>query len=665
MIPTPNLRARSASRAVLLVSILAAAASVPRDARAQAAHPLDGLTAQEYWTVFEALKSSGHVDKESRYTSINLREPPKAEVLKWKPGEAFRREALVVVKHGKQTFEAVVDVARKAVASWTEVQGVQPNITRVEDESVEDKVKENPEWQEAMRKRGITDFETVECSPESPGYFGTPEEQGRRLFRVICWLHRGTWNIDARPISGVVVVWDADDKKVLRVIDTGAVPIPANPQEYFLDSIVPREASTPLRVEQPLGPGFRVHGHEVTWQNWMFHFRVDPRVGLVVSTVRYNDASRPRSILYEGSLSEIFVPYMDPAEGWYHWTYMDAGEYSQESGGFRSSLVPGSDCPDNAVFFDAVFANARGIPVMRPRAACLFERAAGDISWRHLVSDSQIESRSKRELVLRAIGTYGNYDYVFDWVFQEDGAIRVAVGATGIVLIKGVKSRTAMDDRDGRDAAYGRFVAENSVAVNHDHFFCFRLDFDVDGVANSFVREKLTTERLPADHPRKSIWVAHQETAKTEQQARLHINMEKPEVWRVVNPNVKGPLGYAPGYEIRPGHNAMSLLTPDDFPQRRAGFTEYHVWVTPQRDGERYAAGDYVTQSKGGDGLPSWTKADRPIENTDIVVWYTLGFHHLVRAEDWPITPTAWHEFELRPFDFFARNPALDLPKEK
>jgi primary-amine oxidase len=48
--------------------------------------------------------------------------------------------------------------------------------------------------------------------------------------------------------------------------------------------------------------------------------------------------------------------------------------------------------------------------------------------------------------------------------------------------------------------------------------------------------------------------------------------------------------------------------------------------------------------------------------NTDIVAWYTVGFHHVPRVEDWPQMPTMWHTFSLRPFGFLNKNPTMDLP---
>jgi len=624
-------------------------------------HPLDGLTSREIWTAQEVLQASGKVDEKTQYPMVQLKEAPKEEVLAWKPGQAMRREAFLVVKQGPQVFEAVVDVTGKKLVSWTEIKGVQPKLLDEEENGIDGAVKENAEIQAALKRRGINDLTTVFCYAGPAGYFGTQPEDGRKLLRVRCDDERGTMVGTGMPIEGLTGLWDANEKKMLRVVDTGVVPVHPPASDYDAASVgLLREATAPLSVQQPLGPGFRLDGQSVSWDNWNFHFRIDRRVGLIVSNVGYKDGDRLRSILYEGSLSEVFAPYMDPSEGWFWKTPFDPGEGAE---GFSDPLEPGADCPENAVYFDQIYASTTAIPQLKPRAACLFEQPVGYPAWRHGEQGGVVESRKLRELVLRTIAAFGNYDFIFDWIFQQNGTIRVRVGATGYDNVKGVKSRTAVEDKDGQDGLYGRFIAENMVAVNHDHFFSFRLDFDVDGTANSFVRDHLRVKRLPADSLRKSLWVAEPETAKTEEQAKVRMSMEQPEVWRVVNPNVKSPLGYPVGYEVMGGDNAASLLVPEDYPQKRAGFTDYHVWVTPYRENERYAAGDYPLDSKGGDGLPAWTKANRAIENTDIVLWYTVGFHHVPRAEDWPVMPTVWHEFELRPVNFFAHNPALDLPK--
>jgi primary-amine oxidase len=99
----------------------------------------------------------------------------------------------------------------------------------------------------------------------------------------------------------------------------------------------------------------------------------------------------------------------------------------------------------------------------------------------------------------------------------------------------------------------------------------------------------------------------------------------------------------------------------DDYPLRRAGFARHHLWVTPYASDELFSAGDYPNQSRGGDGLPAWTSENRSIHETDIVLWYTLGFHHITAAEDWPVLPSHPKSVTLRPFNFFDRSQVINL----
>ena len=62
------------------------------------------------------------------------------------------------------------------------------------------------------------------------------------------------------------------------------------------------------------------------------------------------------------------------------------------------------------------------------------------------------------------------------------------------------------------------------------------------------------------------------------------------------------------------------------------------------------------------DGLTRWIADDEPLENTDVVLWYVFGIHHITRVEDWPIMPVDTISFWLKPFGFFDRNPSIDVP---
>jgi len=626
-------------------------------------HPLDPLDAAEYEAVVKALIEAGHVDASATYPLITLQEPAKEKVLLWQPGDPVSRLAFAIVKKGPETYEATVDTVDGEVLGWEQVENVQAGLLpTVEWSLVQTIVRGDAEWQDAARKRGVEDFGDVVCVPNPAGYFGIAEEEGRRVVKVVCYAPSGVNNFWGRPIEGLIAVVDLDQREIVTLIDTGAVPIPDSPVELDETSIGDlREPPNVISFQQPSGPSFVVEGRQIAWQGWRFHYALHPRLGPVVSMVTYDDDATTRSVLYQGSLSEIFIPYMDPGVGWFFRTYLDAGENGV--GKLAVVLQPGLDCPANAVFLDATFADDLGTPYLQPSAACLFERYAGDIAWRHTEAvTGEVNVRTRTDLVLRSISAIGNYDYIFDWVFRQDGTISVDVGATGVPQVKAVAGSDVSEAANSLDTAHGRLVAAHTVATNHDHFFSFRLDLDVDGPMNSFVYEQLKQEKLGSESARKSVWVVDSTTADSEDAAKMTIDLQNPTLWRVINPNVLGPLGNPVSYQLEARSNAISLLSPDDFPQRRAGFTEHHLWVTPYDPGERYSAGLYPNQSKGGDGLPSWTGGDRSIENTDVVLWYTLGFHHVARAEDWPVTPTIWNEFELRPFDFFDRNPALDLP---
>ena len=625
-------------------------------------HPLDALTTDEYWTAHDILLKAGHLTDKDLVASLLLHEPEKAKVLAWKEGDPITREADAILIEEDKTYEARMDLTSKTMESWTPMPGMHGPVTASEMGAMDAIAKKDPRIVKALNAHGITDLSTVHCGAGPVSFIVFPAQTDHRIGWGACTDSHGVYHTWGRTIEGIYILADMTSKKILDVIDKGPVPMPSGDIDFEEADETPRENTKPIITMQPMGPSYTLNKGEVSWQNWHFRFRLDPRVGPVVNLVKYQDKDKLRSIMYEGSLSEMYVPYMDPDEGWNSRAFLDAGEFLL--GGLIKPVGP-DDCPEGAHYFAGLVPSDKAAPMLRPQLACLFERVPDSPAWRHF-ENNNISGRPSRELVFRTAAVVGNYDYLMDWIFQQDGTIRVAVGATGIVETKMVKEAMVdhMDTMDPSKSIYGTLVSPNIVAVNHDHYFSFRLDMDVDGQNNSLMIDKLLPETLTGARTRKSIWAVHSSIAKTEKDGILDLDPRRPGMWTFINPSVHGKVGYPTGYEIMPGMTAVSNVSPDDPAQQVGAFSEHQFWTTPYKPNELYAAGMYVTSSKGLHGLPEWTKANRSIENTDIVGWYTVGFHHVVRLEDWPVMPTMWHDFYIRPMNFFDENPAMTLPHQ-
>jgi primary-amine oxidase len=624
-------------------------------------HPLEPLTADEIRKAVEVLRKEKNLNENVRFVTVVLNEPEKDFVLNFQEGEEIHREAFIIILDNlsEQTYEAVVSITNETIVKWEHIPGVQPGVMLDEFEECEQVVKNSPEFKAALLKRGITNTDLVMVDPWSAGSFGIEADDGKRLARAICWVRKfPNDNGYAYPLTGIVVYVDLNKMEVHRFEDHGVHPLPPTDANYTpetSDSINLRTDLKPLEIIQPEGPSFEVNGHYIKWQKWHIRFGFTPREGLVLYTIGYEDKGIVRPILYRAALSEMVVPYADGSFAHNTQNAFDAGEYGM--GQLANSLTLGCDCLGEIRYFDAVMTDSKGNVRTIPNAICLHEEDYG-IAWKHTDwRTEKVETRRSRRLVISFFCTVGNYDYGFYWSFYQDGTIENEVKLTGML-------NTGTFDETGK-SKYGTEIAPQLNAAYHQHFFNFRLDTMLDGMKNSVVEVSTLPETKGPHNPNNNAFYIETKTFKTEHEAQRTMDFASQRTWKVINPNSLNAVGMPVGYKIMPGENCLPFASEDSSVMKRAGFLKNHLYVTKFDPNEKYATGNYPNQHKGGDGLPKYASANRNIENEDIVLWYTMGHHHITRPEDWPVMPTAYINFQLKPVGFFDRNPALDLPRPK
>ncbi len=622
-------------------------------------HPLEPLTSIEVSHAVDLLKSASHFTPTTRIISISLREPGKAAVLQWPNTHVSGRRADAVLFNNATNTAANVtlDLSAGTVESWTDARpGLQPTLSFDEQIECEQAVLRSEAFRDALdRQYGVTDTSLVMVDIWSAGNYGSEEDRTRRLTRPLCFLRSDpTDNGYARPIEGIRPVVDLNRMEVIRVEEYGTWPLPPEEGNYYSERVEPKRTGIkPLQITQPEGPSFTLEGRQLRWQNWSMVVGFTAREGLVIHDLRYQDGDRNRPILFRASLTEMVVPYGDPSPTQVRKNAFDVGEYGM--GMCANSLKLGCDCVGHIAYLDADLCDSRGGPLAIENAICIHEEDFG-ILWKHTDRrhPDKPEVRRSRRLVVSSVSTVENYEYGFFWYFYQDGNIQFEIKLTGILSLGAV--------HEGEKPKYGTVIAPLLYAPNHQHFFNMRLHFAVDGMENTVQQIDVVPSPLDENNLEGNAFYAQKTLLRHEKQACANLNVETGRSWKIVNPNVLNAMGDPVGYKFFAGDNAVPFASPSAWWRKRAGFVDHHVWVTPFNEGERFAAGDYPNQSSGGDGLPQWTAQDRPIENTDVVFWYTFGHTHIPRPEDYPVMPTAYIGFLLKPNGFFDKNPGNDLP---
>lgn len=239
------------------------------------------------------------------------------------------------------------------------------------------------------------------------------------------------------------------------------------PSDY--GSLKPRAGPLQVgpQVFSPEGKRYSVSGNHVLYLDWSFAFGLSSLTGMRVFDVRF----KGERILYELSVQEAMSVYGSATPNMILTKFLDS---SIGIGRFAHELARGVDCPYEASYVDTYRYIDVPKPVRYRNSMCVFEHNMGQPLRRHFADffHNSYGGMANSALVFRTITAIGNYDYMWDFIFYQSGAVEAKVHATGYIsssyMVKGSQR-------------YGHQVAENVLGNIHTHFVNFKVDLDVAG----------------------------------------------------------------------------------------------------------------------------------------------------------------------------------------
>lgn len=397
---------------------------------------------------------------------------------------------------------------------------------------------------------------------------------------------------------------------------------PVKPVEYSADLLGAdsfRKDLKPLHVNQPEGPSFTIENRKVSWQKWSFQMGWTLREGPVLHNIRYDG----RPLFYRVSMSEMTVPYGDPRSPYHRKQAFDLGDSG--FGLTSNSLELGCDCLGHIAYFSGTRVTSQGEPVVMPNVICMHEVDEG-VGWKHTNFRNGKNSVVRdRRLVIQCTATVANYEYILAFVLDQSANLSIEVRATGIV--------STMPIRQGLQVPWGTVVAPGVLAVNHQHLFCARIDPMLDGRSNSIVYDDcIPVRNEPELDPFGCAFRVN--TTTIQKPGGFDLDLTKNRTYAIVNPSSRNSVSGKPvGYRLHPVPSQMLMMGPESFNSCRGLFATKPIWVTPYRDGELWAAGEFTNQSREDTGLARYAAGNDNVENQDVVLWHSFGLTHVTRPE--------------------------------
>ena len=417
----------------------------------------------------------------------------------------------------------------------------------------------------------------------------------------------------------------------------------------------------------PDGRRFSVSDRYVRWLDWSFNIHFRTITGIQMFDVRFND----ERIAYELSMQDILVLYSgsDVGPDNFFKSYFDDG---WSIGAFSMPLIQGVDCPPGAIYQDSVaFGVGQDKKVRMKDAVCIFEYRNHVPLRRHFSTDfftwgyRYAFSMPDTVLVVRQMLTVWNYDYIFDYEFHQNGVVELKVTSTGYIAVSA--------DLTSDTIKHGYIVNPqwNAGANLHQHLFNFKMDVDIEGTANRFKTINIMSEKIPTEFSGSADWyqmVMNETLIESEKDALVKYDFSKPKQYIVFNKDrqVYPNADNSPPRAYRVLANGFSkVVLPESSPLLEGGasWTKYQLAVTKHNENERGTASHFVQ----GDPYSPAVNFDKFVENddslvdADLVLWATVGLHHVPTYEDLPVTTTSGKvlSVSLIPFNFFERDPSI------